>query len=92
MAISAEKNGKLGNKPFPEKKSNKENTVGYKYGSYAEIELTEYDDWDAAAILDRGMKLVNFLFERWGIKAGKGTKEDKQRFLGLYFLNKDAKN
>jgi len=92
VAISVEKNGKLGNKPFPEKKSNKENTVGYKYGSYAEIELTEYDDWDAAAILDRGMKLVNFLFERWGIKAGKGTKEDKQRFLGLYFLNKDDKN
>jgi hypothetical protein len=80
VAISTEKNSKLGNKPFPEKKSNRQNTVGYKYGSYAEIELTEYDDWDAAAILNRGMKLVNFLFERWGIKVGKGTKEDKQRF------------
>lgn len=92
VAISTEKNGKLGNKPFPEKKSNKENPVGYKYGSYAEIELTEYDDWNATAILERGMKLANFLFERWGIKVGKGTKEDKQRFLGLYFLNKDSKN
>ena len=90
VAISAEKNSKLGNKPFPEKKVNKENTVGYKYGSYAEIELTEYDDWDAEAILNRGMKLTTFLFERWGIKIGKGTKEDKQRFLGLYFLSKGA--
>ncbi len=90
VAISSEKNGKLGNKPFPEKKSNKENPVGYKYGTYAEIELTEYDDWDAKAILNRGMKLVNFLYERWGIKVGKGTKEDKQKFLGLYFLEKDA--
>lgn len=88
VAISTEKNGKLGNKPFPEKKSNKENPVGYKYGSYAEIELTEYDDWNADAILKRGMKLTVFLLERWGIKLGKGTKEDKQKFLGLYFMNK----
>lgn len=88
VAISTEKNGKLGNKPFSEKKSNKENTVGYKYGSYAEIELTEYDDWNADAILKRGMKLTAFLLERWGIKLGRGTKEDKQRFLGLYFMNK----
>lgn len=88
VAISTEKNGKLGNKPFSEKKSNKENTVGYKYGSYAEIELTEYDDWNADAILKRGMKRTAFLLERWGIKLGRGTKEDKQRFLGLYFMNK----
>ena len=89
VAISFEKNGKLGNKPFPEKKCNKENTVGYKYGTYAEIELTEYEDWNSKAILERGIKLVNFMFERWGIKIGKGTKEDKQKFLGLYFLEKD---
>lgn len=86
VAISRQKNSKLGNKPFPEKKSNKENPVGYKYGTYAEIELTEYDDWDAQAILKRGLKLVDFLFERWGIKIGKGTKEEKQKFLGLFFL------
>ena len=90
MAISTEKNGKLGNKPFSEKKSNKENPVGYKYGSYAEIELTEYDDWNADAILKRGMKMTAFLLERWGIKLGRGTKEDKQRFLGLYFMNKEV--
>ena len=90
VAISTEKNGKLGNKPFSEKKSNKENPVGYKYGSYAEIELTEYDDWNADAILKRGMKMTAFLLERWGIKLGRGTKEDKQRFLGLYFMNKEV--
>lgn len=86
VAISSDKNGKLGNKPFPEKKSNKENPVGYKYGTYAEIELTEYEDWDAKSILNRGLKLVNFLYERWGIKIGSGKKEDKQKFLGLDFL------
>lgn len=89
VVISVEKNGKLGNKPFPEKKSNKENPVGYKYGTYAEIELTEYEEWDAQAILNRGIKLTNFLNERWGIKIGNGKKSDKQRFLGLDFIGKD---
>ena len=41
--------------------------------------------------MDRGLKLTNFLFERWGIKVGKGTKDDKQKFLGLYFLKQDVK-
>lgn len=86
VAISSEKNGKLGNKPFPEKKSNKQNPVGYKYGTYAEIELVEYEDWDSEAILSRGLKLIAFLTERWGIKIGNGKKEDKIKFLGLGFL------
>ena len=86
VALSNEKNGKLGNKPFPEKKSNKENPVGYKYGTYAEIELTNYDDWDAMAILDRGLKLVDFLYERWNIRIGAGKKNEKVKFLGLSFL------
>ena len=86
VAISSEKNGKLGNKPFPEKKTNKQNPVGYKYGTYAEIEISEYEDWDSEAILNRGLKLVAFLNERWGIKVGNGKKEDKIKFLGLEFL------
>lgn len=86
VAISSDKNGRLGNKSFPEKKSNKQNPVGYKYGTYAEIEISEYEDWDAQSILNRGLKLVAFLNERWGIKIGNGKKEDKIRFLGLEFL------
>lgn len=86
VALSNEKNGRLGNKPFPEKKSNKENPVGYKFGTYAEIELTEYDDWDAKAILKRGLKLVDFLYERWNIQIGTGKKSEKVKFLGLSFV------
>lgn len=86
VLMSSDKNGKLGNKPFPEKKSNKQNPIGYRYGSYAEIELTEYENWDAQAILNRGIRLTNFLYERWGIKLGSGNKEDKIKFLGLYFI------
>lgn len=87
VITSAEKNSRLGNKSFPEKKENTQNPVGYKYGSYAEIELTDYNDWNAEAILNRGLKLTVFLQERWGIKIGNGSKEDKKKFLGLQFLN-----
>lgn len=86
VAISVTKNSKIGNIPFPDKKSNSQNSLGYKYGTYAEIELTQYDDWGAKEILSRGLKLINFLNERWGIKIGSGKKEDKKKFLGLDFL------
>jgi hypothetical protein len=86
VAISDTKNSKLGNLPFPEKKSNMQNTLGYKYGTYAEIELTEYEDWSAKEILGRGLRFTTFLWERWGIRIGSGKKEDKKLFLGLNFL------
>ena len=86
VAISSDKNGRLGNKSFIEKKSNKQNPIGYKYGTYAEIEISEYANWDANAILERGLKLITFLNERWGIKIGNGKRSDKIKFLGLDFL------
>lgn len=86
VLCSEAKNGKLANKPFPEKKCNKQNTIGYKYGTYAEIELTNYEEWGAYEILERGIKLLNFLQQRWGIKIGLGKKKDKKEFLGLSFL------
>jgi hypothetical protein len=86
VAISSNKNGKLANRPFPEKKGNNQNAMGYKYGTYAEIELTNYEDWGAKEIVERGIKLVNFLTKRWDIKIGNGKKEDKLEFLGLSFI------
>lgn len=86
VVISSNKNHRLANKPFPEKKCNDQNTIGYKYGTYAEIELTNYENWGANEILDRGIKLLNFLNRRWGIKIGSGNKSDKKDFLGLSFL------
>ncbi len=86
VAISSNKNSKIGNLPFPDKKSNTENSLGYQYGTYAEIELIQYNDWGAEEILHRGLKLISFLHERWGIKIGSGKKEDKKMFLGLEFL------
>lgn len=38
------------------------------------------------AILKRGLMLITFLNERWGIRVGNGKKDDKYKFLGLQFL------
>ena len=86
VAISIPKNGKLGNKPYPEKRGNKQNTVGYMYGTYAEIEISnKYEDWGAGEILERGIHLTHFIQQRWGLKIGENKKEI-QEFLGLDFL------
>lgn len=37
-------------------------------------------------IEERGLKLIAFLSERWGIKIGNGKKDDKRKFLGLDFV------
>ncbi|WP_054876217.1 DUF262 domain-containing protein [Oxobacter pfennigii] len=90
VAVSEAKNGRLGNKPFPEKKNGNHSFVGYKYGTYAEIELTECDDWGADEIKKRGLKLINFLNDRWKYKIGNST-SDKLDFLGLSFLKSKSK-
>lgn len=86
VAVSEVKNSHLANLPFPEKRDGKNNHVAYRYGTYAEIELTTYADWGAKEILDRGLNLVVFLQDRWKIKIG--NKQDRIRFLGLSFLQK----
>lgn len=90
VIVSKEKNSKLANLSFREKKCNTQNTFGYKYGTFAELELTNYEDWGAKEILARGIKFVNFLTQRWGISIGTGNQEDKIKFLGLDFI-KDNK-
>lgn len=83
VLVSELKNSKLANKSFPEKKENCENVVGYKYGSYTEIEICKYDNWGAKEILERGIKLLVFIKERWGLNI---KKTDYLKILGLEFL------
>lgn len=88
VPISIPKNSSLQNKPFPEKVCNEKNNVGYKYGSYSEIELTDEKDWSGKEILIRGVKLIKFMSKRWKINFG--TTEDIIKFLKLEFvLNKE---
>lgn len=85
VAISRPKNSKLGNKSFPEKRGTKQNTVGYMYGTYSEMEISNnFEKWGAKEILERGIHLTHFIQSRWGLKIG--DKKEIQEFLGLKFL------
>ena len=78
--VSQPKNGKLANRPFPEKCRNSDNNVGYAYGCYSEMEVAQNTDWTCQEILDRGIKLINFIKRRWNIKLDKNSYIS---FLGL---------
>lgn len=86
LALSSPKNASLGNRAFPEKVGRDKDTVGYRYGSYSENEVATYSDWRAEDIVDRGIKMLTFLEERWGITIG--DRENKIKALGLNFLNR----
>ncbi len=86
LPLSKPKNSSLQNKPFNEKVGMPSSKVGYRYGSFSENEITEYKDWTAISILDRGINLLEFVEKRWSIKIGDRTK--KIEYLGLEFLEK----
>jgi hypothetical protein len=74
----------LGNKSFPDKKRNDGSTVGYAYGCYSENEIAECEDWTAEQIVQRSVRLLKFMEERWGISLG--TDAQKVEMLGLDFV------
>lgn len=84
VPLSKAKNSSLQNKCFDDKVGNAKDTVGFRYGSFAENELTQFDDWTAHHILDRGVKLLTFMEKRWKIQIG--DRKDKMAFLGLEFV------
>lgn len=88
LPLSKAKNSSLQNKPFFHKcNSNETNLVGYKYGSYSEMEVSNYEDWTPKSVLDRGVKLLNFMEEHWNLDLK--DQDFKIAVLGLEFLSKD---
>ena len=61
--------------------------IRYEIGSYSEQEIAKHENWNDETILERGMKLIEFLENRWSFKFV-NDKERKQ-FLGLDFLIDD---
>ena len=86
LALARPRNSSLGNKSFPEKLGNEAAKVGYRYGSYSENEVALRPDWDADEILIRGLKLLDFMEQRW--KLSIGDQDQKTRALGLSFLKR----
>ena len=84
VAISAPRNSSLRNRPFPEKKGSKELKTGYLFGSYSENEIALCENWGPKEILERGLRLLDFLEIRWNINLGDA--KEKKKILGLDFL------
>lgn len=85
LPLSRPKNSSLQNKPFPNKVAGDESRcIGYRYGCYAENEVSSYNEWTAQNILARGLKLLDFMETRWGIPIE--NNEYRLRLLGLEAL------
>lgn len=84
LPLSKPKNSSFQNSCFEDKKGNLEKKIGFKYGSYSEIEVSNYENWTAKEILIRGLDLLNFLESNWAISLG--TIEEKVELLRLEFV------
>jgi hypothetical protein len=81
LALSQSRNSKFSNRPFARKKQDEDGVQGYFNGSYSEIRVAQYPDWTPSAVRSRGLEMLAFLEERWGVSLG--TEQDKLRFLML---------
>ena len=90
LPLSKTKNSSFSNGCFIDKISNENNAVGYRYGSYSENEITKYKDWTAKEILERGLKLLDFMEKRWSIPLG--SRDHKVDFLNLKFVEEQEKS
>jgi uncharacterized protein with ParB-like and HNH nuclease domain len=89
VLLAKNKNPKQGNRSFQEKKkriNSKGLEVGYFNGSYSEIEVNQYDSWTPAEILDRGIKMLQFMEDRWDIKLTDQNNKTYERLLQLEFV------
>lgn len=85
LPLSSSKNSSMHNDSFPNKKAPVgKSHRGYSDGSHSEIEVAGYSDWNANAILDRGLKLLEFMERRWDVKFK--SLEDMKSVLFLEFM------
>lgn len=84
LPASRPKNAALGNRSFPEKRSMPLVQSGYAYGCYSENEIAQEAEWTPRHIVERSVKMLTFIEDRWGIHIG--TKKEKIEMLGLEFV------
>ena len=88
LPLSQSINSSLQNDSFIDKKNpkldNEGNKIrqGYNDGSHSEIEVSAYENWNADSILERGLKLLEFIEKRWNLKF-----ENDEAKTDLLFLN-----
>jgi len=84
VPLSQRKNSSLQNDCFVNKKHQQSGKVGYYNGSYSENEVAQYRGWTPETIKERGLKILDFMKERWHIKLC--DEKDKLKILQLEFL------
>ena len=84
LLLSQSRNSELSNRRFAEKKHAADGVTGYDTGSYSEIDVSKKQDWTPKEVLERGVKMLEFLEDRWNVKLG--SRADKVKLLGLEFL------
>lgn len=87
LPLSGSKNSSIQNHGFPDKKEPKNGNHGYSEGSHSEIEVAKEQEWTEAEIFQRGLRLMNFISERWRIKFR--SEDDKIELLFLDYLNRE---
>jgi len=93
VLLAKSKNSEFQNKDFNFKKkhTNKEgDEVGFFNGAYSEIQVSSYEKWHPEEILDRGMKMIEFMENRWGINFEE-WEIDKDELLKASFLREEIK-
>lgn len=96
LPLSSSINSSLQNDDFPDKQNIKTNADGstmrngYANGSYSEIEVARETEWTSRQIMERGIKLLEFMEARWNINFG--SRANKLSVLHLSFLEKDSNN
>lgn len=90
LALAQSVNSALQNDEFDKKKNGTDKrTRGYYNGSYSEMEVAKYADWNPKTILERGLHLLDFMEKRWGFKLSEDIQtEHKKRLelLGIEFV------
>jgi len=84
VPLSKPKNSSLRNNCFQDKLGNMENLVGYRYGSFSEIEIAQYPEWTPETILHRTLTLISFMEKNWDLNFG--PQDRKIEMLGLEFV------
>ena len=87
LLLSAAINSSLQNDSFEEKKKvkydnkNKKVRNGYSDGSHSEIEVSQQPSWGPQQIYDRGMRLLEFMENRWEFRFKDDDEKKKVLFL-----------